>query len=59
MRRVHNGSSRILGQVQVPPANVEPGRVLGLRPGQVASRPGRALDRAYRSTLRIMENESQ
>ena len=59
MRRAHNGSGRILGQVQVPPANVEPGHVLGLRPAQVASRPGRVLDRAYRPTLRIKKNESQ
>ena len=37
---------RILGQVEVRPENVEPGRVLSLRPGQAASRPGRVLGRA-------------
>ena len=39
---------RILGQVQVRPAkfNVEPGRVLCLRPGRAVSRQGRVLGRA-------------
>ena len=46
MRRAHNGSGRILGQVQVRLANVQPGRVLGLCPDQAASRPGRVLGRA-------------
>ena len=37
----HNGSGRILGQVQVRPANVEPGRILCLRPaGQPAGQVG-------------------
>ena len=31
----------------VQPENVEPGRVLGLRPGQAASRLGRVLGRAH------------
>ena len=40
--------------------NVEPGGVLGLRPGQVASRPGRVLGSAIPpNPTKIMENESQ
>ena len=49
MRRAHNGSGRILDQVQVRLANVEPGHVLGLRPGQAASRPGQVLDHSIPS----------
>ena len=45
MRHAHKGSVRILGQVQVRPANVEPGRVLRLRLGRAASRLGRVLGR--------------
>ena len=39
--------ARILGQAQFRPAkfNVEPGRVLCLRPGRAVSRPGRILGR--------------
>ena len=39
------GPGRILGEVQVRPANVEPGRVLGLHPGRAANRPGSVLGR--------------
>ena len=41
----HNGSSRILGQLQVRPANIEPGRVLRMRPDRAASRSGLVLGR--------------
>ena len=40
------GPGRILGQVLVRPANVEPSRVLSLLPGREASRPGGVLGRA-------------
>ena len=46
MRRADNGPGRILGQVQVRPANVEPGRVLCLCSGRAANWPGRVLGRA-------------
>ena len=53
------GPGRILGQVQIRPEkfNVEPGRVLRLRPGRAASRLGRIFWPCR--TLRILENESQ
>ena len=43
------GPGPYLGQVQVRPAKfyVEPGRVVCLRPGRAASRPGRVLGRAH------------
>ena len=42
------GPGRSLCQVEDQPANVEPGRVVCLRPGRAANRP----------ILRIMQNES-